>query len=900
MHQNSKLARRDADRPPYHSYGSSRPGGHRPSNNSDPNYKGQDKCSMYKVKVAEGSKVYRYNVQLTLTRREDHDLTERPGLSLQIANKMCCYEVVRIALAEHNTTLYVYDGGAALYLREKIDDIDMAIEPLRLTIASQICVRGSPVQVSIQLNMANPTLDYSDFTPALRLEADQENADRSTVNFIELLTTQAFLRRGGYQVAGPGLLFETTARFRQAGFDTVEGLQKGARALNSTSLCLVFDVQRSLFYQSRLRDHQATVAEILQQTFRNDYRAFEQHYRQVRMELTYAAGRTIRFGTFTNREIRDRDYYIDGQQSIPDYLNHRYNLEIDPKLRGCRPLTNNNNDDNNNANNANNANNNNNNNAVFPMDGLHVLPNQQVPQHIVPENLLAPINAQQRYELISRHVQNLTDGEGAHFLAEFGVTVVRDSNDVKIMSSQLPMIRIGERGREKEIKPRDKGDYFNSLLHATVLIPQIRMKKWLVGFGRGLHARQLGDYVNTIRNMCEESGMDRIPEPQYLQAGPDDMEQLFKDRENDYIFYIDNDRERNSHARLKLFEAMYKILTQHVVSKNLKPRNQTLKNVVFKMNSKRFGLNFAPRFDASIEMLDLKKHPDLLVIGLDVAHPTRVGPQREDKQYPSVVGISSNKTDVEYAFTPDFFYQESRQEEISSHRLTKAIKKIVEIARKQKKVIPKRLFIFRDGVSEGQYNMVITRELEAIREGYEQAVKSIDKTFDCGKLKINLVIATKRHHKRFFREVARNSYENTRVGDFIVRQFTREDIPAEFWLQSHNPIRGTAQLTQYAMLRNDMDLTPEQIRTFILCLSNMHQVSGCPTSLPLPVYAADETAARGLMIYNELRALGQNRDNWPDYMEDRNHHPDIIYDFDRTTELLSYSEHYLGNTRFNS
>ncbi|KAI6198941.1 hypothetical protein M3Y96_00573900 [Aphelenchoides besseyi] len=896
-YKHAKQPRREDTRPAYNSESRFRRSNNRSLSNFDDSYESserydnKDRCSMYKVKIKPNSVVYRYDVQIT---DNQFELTRPTDIGLQIANKMCCYEIVRIVLVDYPDS-YVYDGANTLYMKEEIEDIETTLLPNRLTPESQICVRRRPVQVTIQANKANPSVCYSDFTPALRSEENRGIIDRSPVNFIELLTTQAMLRTNRYQVSGPGLLFETQARFRQPGFETVEGVYKGARAINKSSLCLVFDVQRSLFYQSQIRGRLVTLAELLEQTFEGNRRKFEEHYYNVRMQLTYVDARVIKFERFTDRAISSQDYDIEGGQSVPDYFMETYQHEINENLRGCRAR--------------------NNEHAVFPLDGLRVFPNQLVPQQKVPESLLAPIPPQQRYDLITYHVQRLVTGEGADFLEKFGVTVLPKSNIVEITNSSIPpTIRINSRDGEQTIQPRENGDYFNALLRARVLIKNRDIKRWIVGYGRGLQARQIEEYIKNLAIACAESGMNRLPEPRYEYVEVDKMERLFRHSEEHYIFYIDHENERGSHSRLKLFESLYKILTQHVVRKNLNARNQTMKNVVFKLNSKCFGLNFAPVFDSSIEMLDLEKNDDLLVIGLDVAHPTRSSSTRKEKtkgkdkdkkkdkddepeknKYPSVVGICSNKTSVRYAFTPDFFYQETNQEQISGPRLVKAVKKIVQIAHEKKKVIPHRLFIFRDGVGEGQYSMVLNNELEAIRQGYEEAVESIDSEFDVKKLKLNLVIATKRHHKRFFSSVGRDQYQNTRVGDFIAGEFTREDLLAEFFLQTHNPIR----LTQYSLLKNDMDLTPAQLRTFIICLSNMHQISGCPTSLPIPIYVADESAARGLMIFNELRMMDEQA-IWPEFMREHNYDSDILVDFDRLTELLSYSEHRLGGTRFNS
>ena len=66
--------------------------------------------------------------------------------------------------------------------------------------------------------------------------------------------------------------------------------------------------------------------------------------------------------------------------------------------------------------------------------------------------------------------------------------------------------------------------------------------------------------------------------------------------------------------------------------------------------------------------------------------------------------------------------------------------------KKHKKALPRRIIVYRDGVSEGQFNTVVDEE-------YPQMVKAFD-TFGTPKQpyrpKLTIVICGKRHHTRFF------------------------------------------------------------------------------------------------------------------------------------------------------
>lgn len=62
---------------------------------------------------------------------------------------------------------------------------------------------------------------------------------------------------------------------------------------------------------------------------------------------------------------------------------------------------------------------------------------------------------------------------------------------------------------------------------------------------------------------------------------------------------------------------------------------------------------------------------------------------------------------------------------------------------------PKNIVVIRDGVSDGQYAMVINYEQMAILEGIEEAKRLLRAT---GKPALAIIVATKRHDNRLFKK----------------------------------------------------------------------------------------------------------------------------------------------------
>lgn len=70
----------------------------------------------------------------------------------------------------------------------------------------------------------------------------------------------------------------------------------------------------------------------------------------------------------------------------------------------------------------------------------------------------------------------------------------------------------------------------------------------------------------------------------------------------------------------------------------------------------------------------------------------------------------------------------------------------LKLYQSKKKTLPRRIIIYRDGVSEGQFSRVIEMELPQIVKSFE-AFGNAKQPY---RPKLTIVICGKRHHTRFF------------------------------------------------------------------------------------------------------------------------------------------------------
>lgn len=105
---------------------------------------------------------------------------------------------------------------------------------------------------------------------------------------------------------------------------------------------------------------------------------------------------------------------------------------------------------------------------------------------------------------------------------------------------------------------------------------------------------------------------------------------------------------------------------------------------------------------------------DTMVVGIDVAHPS---PDSQSKA-PSIAAIVSSYDANLSAWTADVRIQASRAEMVEG--LTELMKGRLEVFRKKNSGrLPTKILIYRDGVSEGQFKLVLNTEFPSIVKAFE-------------------------------------------------------------------------------------------------------------------------------------------------------------------------------------
>ncbi|KAL3659245.1 hypothetical protein V7S43_015823 [Phytophthora oleae] len=265
------------------------------------------------------------------------------------------------------------------------------------------------------------------------------------------------------------------------------------------------------------------------------------------------------------------------------------------------------------------------------------------------------------------------------------------------------------------------------------------------------------------------------------------------------IWMINPRMDAHAYGELKLMsdsEAGMGILSQCMLAKHISKCNpQYIANILMKVNTKLGGKNGVisgplPRVSAS----------RTIIFGADVTHPSPM-----DKSRPSVAAVTAS-------MDPNFIRHASAIR-AQGHRVEQIINlkdMVVELLKqfyRQTRGKPDRIVFYRDGVSEGQFHMVLNYEVTAIREACQKLEKDYLPP-------ITFVIVQKRHNTRLFPDKPQDADRsgNVKAGT-VVDTGICHPIENDFYLMSHAGLQGTSRPTHYHVLLNEIGFTADELQT---------------------------------------------------------------------------------------
>lgn len=211
-------------------------------------------------------------------------------------------------------------------------------------------------------------------------------------------------------------------------------------------------------------------------------------------------------------------------------------------------------------------------------------------------------------------------------------------------------------------------------------------------------------------------------------------------------------------------------------------------NVALKVNLKLNGTNHI----VGGNQLGLVSKGKTMLVGIDVTHPS----PGSAKNAPSIAAIVASVGKDLSQFPAQLHVQTGKQEKVDA--LDVLLKSRLKIWHDIHEEYPENIIVYRDGVSEGQYDMVVAEELPQLKKACRDM---------CGKKqpRISIVVVGKRHHTRFYvtREQDASKSKNPPNGTVVDRGVT-EARAFDFFLQSHAALQGTARPAHYIVVHDEI------------------------------------------------------------------------------------------------
>ncbi|KAM7260068.1 hypothetical protein ACFE04_015809 [Oxalis oulophora] len=458
------------------------------------------------------------------------------------------------------------------------------------------------------------------------------------------------------------------------------------------------------------------------------------------------------------------------------------------------------------------------------------------------------IPPQEREKKICRMVQDKDGPRGGEITRSFGIEV--NPNMTKVMGRVLrpPEIKLKSRGLNGQVVhvPVDKMKRQWNLVDKAV-IEGVHVQRWgVLDFSSesGRFRFNPNQVIPNLIGRCESLGI-RMEEPIVYENTSMNvfykadamrllLDKVYKKAKGSLqILVCVMANEDPGYNYLKWYsETKLGLLTQCCLSSsinNARGQDQYLANLALKINAKLGGSNF--ELAGLLPKIGGQKH--VMFIGADVNHPGS-----GNKTSPSVAAVVATMNwPAINRYAARIWPQDHRTENIS--KFGAKCLELVEAYANLNKVKPDKIVVFRDGVSEGQFDMALNWELMEMKQAFREM-----HYFPT----ITLIVAQKRHHARLFPD---NGTGNVPPGTVVDTGITHQ-TDFDFYLSSHFGNIGTSKPTHYQVLLDEHKFNSNDLQQLIYNLCFTFARCSKPVSLAPPVYYADLVAYRGQLYHKAL------------------------------------------------
>ncbi|CAL1702590.1 unnamed protein product [Somion occarium] len=382
-------------------------------------------------------------------------------------------------------------------------------------------------------------------------------------------------------------------------------------------------------------------------------------------------------------------------------------------------------------------------------------------------------------------------------------------------------------------------------------------------------------FLKTFSNKCQASGMTVPNGPPKIMATPplppatkdpgrnQALETIRKtltgnldrNRKPSFILVLLSNVDKFIYPGIKhLCDVVMGLATVHMLLKKAagdeRKQDQYFSNVALKVNIKLGGINHL----LDPQSMKWMSSVSTMLVGIDVTHPSPTS----IKGTPSIAAVVASVDKDFVQFPASLRPQRNKNinknaEEMVQDLTEMMIERLLLFQKRNNNALPQRIIVFRDGVSEGQYDLVLRHELPRLLDAFKKLKGGQYRP------KLSIVICGKRHHARNYAtgqdHVSRNG--NTLPGTIVDKGIT--DIYGfDFYLQAHNGLQGQARPTHYYIVYDENRMDADSIQETTHRTSYLYARATKGVSLVPPAYYADLACERARLYLNKFLNLGDD------------------------------------------
>ncbi|XP_065831086.1 piwi-like protein 1 isoform X3 [Oscarella lobularis] len=419
-------------------------------------------------------------------------------------------------------------------------------------------------------------------------------------------------------------------------------------------------------------------------------------------------------------------------------------------------------------------------------------------------------------------------------LEQWGLSFASDL--LEFGGRQLPTEKINVRSRSSTYRP-DNPDWTNDI-RSNHLISTKDLSSWLLLFTRRDQDKGQG-FLQTLRRVGPSMGV-RIMEPKVIELQDNKTETYLRaikdnlDKSIVMVACILTSNTKQTYDAIKRFCCVdAPVPSQVVVARTLsKPKMimSVCTKICIQLNCKMGGEVWA---------LDIPLD-NMMVVGIDTYHDSVNKGQ-------SVGGFvaSMNRTCTKYHSRTTFQHSGQELMDQLGTCMTASLRKYAEVNGK----LPARIFVYRDGVGDGQLESIVNYELQQflaafkqIEDGYKYPKATI---FSYSSIclfspKFSFIVVKKGINTRLFLRSGpgmMNPLPGTVVDDHVTRSEWYD-----FFLVSQSVRQGTVSPTHYNVVHDSSDLKPDHIQRLTYKLTHLYYNWPGTIRVPAPCQYAHKLA----------------------------------------------------------